>query len=245
MILLKNSHRYIILPVLLINFLFSGCYTSPKSSMTGEFAFKSNAADFIKSISKNSIVFGTGVKVTTGGDSFFTGIGKAGRSTSLYPGFPLKISATIITEEIIKNAGEYYAKLLDLNETETDSFMNAYREMYDVENNNLIWIYMKTNFAESYLSPDRWVIFVEDEDQNQYEPLKISQSQPLIPDLDNERRDIWRRTRVKETHFALKFPKKKFDGHDWIPLSGKLKLVFMNPDKNIERADGTWIFEQE
>ena len=242
---MKHFQRIIIVLVLLTNLFFSGCYTAPKSSMSGEFAFKSNAADFIESISKNTIVFGTGVKVTKGGDSFFTGIGKSGRSASSYPGFPLKISATIITEEIIKNAGEYYTKLLDMNEAETDSFMNAYREMYDIENNNLIWIYMKTNLAESYLSPDRWVIFVEDEDQNQFEPLKILQAQPLIPDFENERRDLWRRTRVKETHFALKFPKKKFDDNDWVPVSGKLKLVFMNPDKNIERADGTWIFEQE
>jgi len=213
--------------------------------MPKKFAFKSDASDFIESISKNTIVFGTGVKVTEGGDSFFTGIGKSGNSISLYPGFPLKISATIITEGIIRNAGEYYTKLLDMSEAETDSFMNAYREMYDVENNNLIWIYMKTNLAESYLNKDRWVIFVEDEDQNQYEPFKVSQDQPLIPDFDNERKDNWRRTRVKESQFALKFPKKKFDDRPWIPTEGKLKLVFMNPDKNIERADGTWIFKKD
>ena len=242
---MKLFHRYIFVPALLINLFFGGCYTTPKSSMPGKFAFKSDASDFIESISKNTIVFGTGVKVTEGGDSFFTGIGKSGKFTSLYPGFPLKISATIITEGIIRNAGEYYTKLLDMSEAETDSFMNAYREMYDVENNNLIWVYLKTNLAESYLNPDRWVIFVEDEDQNQYEPLKVSQDQPLIPDLNNERRDNWRRTREKESQFALKFPKKKFDDQLWIPNKGKLKLVFMNPDKNIERADGTWIFEKD
>ena len=225
-----------------MNLFFVGFHTDPKSLMPEKFVFKSDASDFIDSISKNTIVFGTGVKVTEGGDSFFTGIGKSGKSISSYPGFPLKISATIITEGIIRNAGEYYTKLLDLNEAEADSFMNAYREMYDVENNNLIWIYMKTNFAESYLNPDRWVIFVEDEDQNQFEPLKISQDQPLIQGFNNERRDNWRRTRVKESQFALKFPKKKFDDRLWIPNKGKLKLVFMNPDKNIERADGTWIF---
>ena len=242
---MENSQRYIIVPVLLLSLFFSGCYTTPKSSIPGEFAFKSNAADFIKSISKNTIVFGTGAKMITGGDGFFTGIGKPGNSATLYPGFPLKISATLITEEIISNAGEYYSKLLDFNEAESDSFKNAYREMYDLENNNLIWIYMKTNLADSYLSPDRWIIFVEDEDQNQFEPLKISHSQSLLPDFDSERRDNWRRSRVKETQFALKFPKKKFDDRDWIPVSGKLKLVFMNPDKNIERADGSWIFEEE
>lgn len=239
---MKLFHRNIFVPTLLINLFFVGFYTDPKPPMPEKFAFKSDASDFIDSISKNTIVFGTGVKVTEGGDSFFTGIGKSGKSISLYPGFPLKISATIITEGIIRNAGEYYTKLLDLSEAEADSFMNAYREMYDVENNNLIWIYMKTNFAESYLNPDRWVIFVEDEDQNQFEPLKISQDQPLIQDFNNERRDNWRRTRVKESQFGLKFPKKKFDDRPWIPNKGKLKLVFMNPDKNIERADGTWIF---
>ena len=213
--------------------------------MPGKFAFKSGASDYIEAISRNTIVFGTGRKVTEGGDSFFTGIGKPGNSISLYPGFPLKISATIITEGIINNAGEYYTKLLDMSDAEADSFMNAYRELYDIENNNIIWIYMKTNFAESYLSPDRWVIFVEDEDQNQFEPVKISQDQPILPDINNDRRDNWRRTLMKETQFVLKFPKKKFDDRPWIPDKGKLKLVFMNPDKNIERADGTWIFEKD
>ena len=242
---MKLFPRYMLIPVLLINLFFVGCYTTPKSSIPGKFAFNSDASDFIESISKNTIVFGTGVTVIGGGDSFFTGIGKSGMSTSLYPGFPLKISATIITEEIIRNAGEYYTLLLDMSDAETDSFMNVYRELYDFENNNLIWIYMKTNLAESYLNSDRWVIFVEDEDQNQFEPLKLSQLQPLIPDFNSGRRDNWRRTRAKETQFALKFPKKKFDDRLWIPDKGKLKLVFMNPDKNIERADGTWIFEKD
>ena len=242
---MKLIHRKIFVPVLMINLLFAGFNTPPRSPVQGKFAFKSDASDFIEAISKNTIVFGTGVKVTEGGDSFFTGIGKSGKSLAFYPGFPLTISATIITEGIIRNAGEYYTKLLDMNQVETDSFMNAYREMYDLESNNLIWIYMKTNLAESYLNPDRWVIFVEDEDQNQFEPLKVSQDQPLLPDFNNERRDNWRRTRAKESQFALIFPKKRFDDRPWIPNKGKLKLVFMNPDKNIERADGTWIFDKD
>ena len=242
---MKRYQQILIVSALPIFLFMSGCYTTPKSSMPGEFSFKSDASDFIESISKNTIVFGTGVKVTEGGDTFFTSIGKPGMSTSLYPGFPLKISATVITEQIIRNAGDYYTKLLDLSEAETDSLMNAYREKYDVENNNLIWIYMNTNLAESYLNPDRWVIFVEDEDQNQYEPVKIPHTQPPLADIDDERRDNWRRTSIRETQFALQFPKKKFDDRPWIPDKGKLKLVFMNPDKNIERADGTWIFEKD
>lgn len=244
---MKLFYRYLFIPALLINLLFSGCYSVPESSLSkpGKFVFKSDASDFIESISKNTIVFGTGVRVVEGGDSFFTGIGRSGISSAIYPGFPLKISATIITESIIENAGAYYSNLLDMSESETDSFMIAYRKMYDVENNNLIWIYMRTNLAESYLAPDRWVIFIEDEDQNQYEPRKLSQDQPPIPDFSNERRDNWRRASVNESHFALIFPKNKFDENPWIPNEGKLKLVFMNPDKNIERADGTWIFEKE
>ena len=242
---MKRYKQILIVPALLLISFIGGCYTTPKSSLPGKFSFKSDASDFIESISKNTIVFGTGATVIKGGDSFFTGIGNPGMSTSFYPGFPLKISATIITDNVIRNAGDYYTKLLDMNEAEADSFMNAYRELFDVENNNLIWIYMKTNLAESYLNPDRWVIFVEDEEQNQFEPLKVPQAQTPLPNAGDERRDNWRRSRIRETQFALKFPKKKFDDRPWVPDRGKLKLVFMNPSKNIERADGTWIFEKD
>ncbi len=242
---MKFTDKLTLTAILLTGLILSGCYTSPKSTLPRKFAFKSNAVDFITSISEHTIVFGTGVRVTEGGDSFFTGIGKPGMSSSLYPGFPLKISATIVTEDIVNNAGDYFSKLLDLNDAETDSFMNAYRKTYDVENNNLIWIYMKTNLAESYLSPERWVIFVEDEEQNQFEPFKLQQIHPMIEDTKDDRKNNWRSLRIKETQFALQFPKEKFDGHPWIPEKGKLKLVFMNPDKNIERADGTWFLGED
>lgn len=225
-------------------FLCQGNIVYGQSSASGKFVFKSDASPYIDAISKNTIVFGVGVRMT-GGDAFFKGIGKPGGPPSLYPGFPLQISATIIDEEVITESGDYYANLGGLTDTEKDSFLLNYRNHYKLDEYDLIWIYMRTTFAENYVNPEYWVIFVQDEDENQFEPQKISEEALLTKNGNYPAKERWRRAQTKEIQFALLLPKKKFDGGSWIPESGNLKIVFMNPNKQAERAEGTWIFKSE
>jgi len=224
--------------------IFLGSIVYGQSSASGKFVFESDASPYLDAISKNTIVFGAGGRMT-GGDAFFTGIGKPGGPPPLYPSFPLQISATIIDEEVISKSGDYYANLGGLTDTEIDSFLLNYRNHYKLDEYDLIWIYMRTTFAENYVDPENWVIFVQDEDENQFEPIKVSEEASLIKNGNYPAKERWRRAQIKEIQFALLLPKKKFDGGSWIPDSGNLKIVFMNPNKQIERAEGTWIFKSE
>jgi len=109
----------------------------------------------------------------------------------------------------------------------------------------MIWIYMRTTLSENYIDPEKWVIFVQDEDKNQFEPKKVSEEGSLIKLDSFPARERWRRAQIKEIQFALLLPKKKFDGKSWIPAKGKLKIVFMNINKQSERTEGTWNFKSD
>lgn len=224
--------------------IFQGTVSYGQSSAAGKFVFKSDASSYIDAISKNTIVFGAGVRMT-GGDAFFKGIGRQGGPPPLQPSFPLQISATIIDDEVISESGDYYSKLGGLTESERDTFLANYRDHYKLDEYDLIWIYMRTTFAENYVDPEKWVIFVQDEDENQFEPKKVSEEKTLIKNGHYPVKERWRRAQIKEVQFALLLPKKKFDGKSWIPPSGKLKIVFMNINKQSERTEGTWIFKSD
>lgn len=242
--MIKECYRLGIVCLILSGFLL-GCYTAVETSSQNGFIYKSEATEYIEAISKNTILFGTGVRMTGNSDVFFTGIGKPGAASSVYPGFPLLISATMMTDEVLRSAGEFYQNTLGMNMLESDSLLIRYNTDYDLKNNNLIWIYMRTTFAKEYLSPDRWVIFVEDEDENQYEPKKVPLIVTLSPENEPPVRQNWRRAQTKKVQFGLLLPKSKFDGTPWVPENGNLKIVFMNPNKGIERADGSWVFSKE
>ena len=222
-----------------------GCYTAVETPSKNGFIYKSEATEYIEAISKNTILFGAGVRMTGNSDAFFTGIGKPGATSSVYQGFPLLISATIMTDEVLQSAGKFYQNTLGMSKLESDSLLIKYDTKYDLKNNNLIWIYMRTTFAKEYLSPERWVIFVEDEDENQYEPIKVPLAETLLPEKEPSVRQNYLKTQTKKVQFGLLLPKYKFDGSPWVPEKGKLKIVFMNPNKGIERAGGSWVFSKE
>lgn len=239
--MIRVSGRMTILIILII-ILFQSSLALGQFSTASKFVFKSDASSYIDAISRNTIVFGVGVRMT-GGDEFFKGIGKSGGPPPLVPSFPLQISATIIDDEVINESGEYYAKLGGLTELEKDSFLLNYRDHYNLDEHDMIWIYMRTTLSENYIDPEKWVIFVQDEDENQFEPKKVSEEGSLIKLDSFPARERWRRAQIKEIQFALLLPKKKFDGKSWIPAKGKLKIVFMNINKQSERTEGTWIFK--
>ena len=230
--------------IILVIVLFQSNLAHGQFSTASKFVFKSDASSYIDAISKNTIVFGVGVRMK-GGDEFFKGIGKSGGPPPLRPSFPLQISATIIDDEVISKSGDYYSILGGLTESEKDSFLANYRDHYNLDENDLIWIYMRTTLAENYVNPEKWVIFVQDEDENQFEPKKVSEEDFFIENDNFPAKERWRRAQIKEIQFALLLPKKKFDGKSWIPATGKLKIVFMNITNQSERAEGTWIFKSD
>ena len=234
----------IVTVIILIMIIFRGSLAHGQSSTAGKFVLKSDASSYIDAISKNTIVFGVGVRMT-GGDEFFKGIGKPGGPPPLRPSFPLQISATIIDDEVISKSGDYYSKLGGLTESEKDSFLANYRDHYNLDEYDLIWIYMRTTLSENYVNPEKWVIFVQDEDENQFEPKKVSEEISSIKNDNFPAKERWRRAQIKEIQFALLLPKKKFDGKSWIPATGQLKIVFMNITNQAERTEGTWIFKSD
>lgn len=166
-------------------------------------------------------------------------------------GFPLSITATLMDSVLIQAGFRHYIDMLKMSSDEESEFRNSYHRRYDPANHILIWCQLQTNWAELHLELDRWIIFIEDDEQNQYEPVRMSEEPqsyvPSIPQVPSgeyspEGRPAWTSHRK---NLMLLFPNRDFLKNPVISQDVKfLKLVFLSRDDDKSRAEGSWVLKK-
>jgi hypothetical protein len=68
-----------------------------------------------------------------------------------------------------------FAALASMTGIEAADFRSAYHERYETGRRLRIWVNLSTTYSEEYLNLDRWSIFLEDQDGNQFAPSRVSQ----------------------------------------------------------------------
>lgn len=165
--------------------------------------------------------------------------------------FPLQIAATLIDSTLIEAGLQHYATLLAMTPEEQADFRRAYCKRHTPANHLLIWCELQTIWAENYLAPRRWIIFLEDDAGNQYEPLQISEESPPIRQMVTERRSgsqpeqERRGWSVQQKALMFSFPKRNIHG---TPVPSEklkfLKLTFQLKGDEETRAEGVWVFKR-
>jgi len=165
--------------------------------------------------------------------------------------FPLHITATLMDSLLIEAGLQHYATLLTMAPEEQAEFRNAYYRRYDVENHILIWCELRTTWTELFLDLNRWIVFIEDDAGNRYEPVRVlGQSQPIrqmvrdsLPGFQLEqKRWGWE---VHQKSLMLCFPKRDFYKNPILSERSQfLKLVFQLSEDEKTRAEGIWVFKR-
>jgi hypothetical protein len=172
--------------------------------------------------------------------------------------FPLHITATLMDSLLIEAGFQHYATLLTMTPEEQKEFRNAYYRRYDPTNHTLIWCELQTTWAELFLDLNRWLIFIEDDVGNQYEPVQILEESQSSRDMMMDRLpgfqpEFWvlrseqRRPRweIHQKTLMLCFPKRDFYKNPILSERSQfLKLVFQLNDDENTRAEGTWVFKK-
>lgn len=165
--------------------------------------------------------------------------------------FPLQITTTLMDTMLIEAGLQHYDSMLAMTPDERAEFRRAYFRRYDVENHLLVWCELQTSWAELYLDLDRWIIFIENDAGNQYEPVRLveeSQSSREMGMLRLSRFQPEQRLPKWEIHkktLMFCFPKRDFYGTQVVSEEVEfLKLVFQQSDDEKTRAEGIWAFKK-
>jgi len=178
------------------------------------------------------------------------GGGRGGASGSS----PLIITATMMDLKVIEAGIQYYGDLLAMTKEEIDQFRHTYFQIHGIENMIFIWLDVKTSYSDSYLDLDRWTIFIEDDQGNQYEPKRIveipvsakSQRFNYNQEEFGEEQTNWMRSfswTMHEKYVSLYFPRVDFYDNSVLNTDTEyLKLVFFEWGKEYSRSEGFWWF---
>jgi hypothetical protein len=164
-------------------------------------------------------------------------------------GFPVKISATIMDEEVIEAGFSYYEHVIGMTQQESDGFRQRYRNLHQLDQYYLMELSLRTTLTEDYLDFSRWTIFVEDDQGRKYEPDKITE-QPLSSNQNtimmtkqSMAEPIPIQMSLHEKIVFFYFPQKDFYGKPTFDKDiKKLTLVFILEKGGAGRAQGSWIF---
>ena len=165
--------------------------------------------------------------------------------------FPLQIAATLMDSMLTEAGLRHYATLLTMTPDEQVKFRRAYYDRYDPTNRLLIWCELHTTWSELYLDCDRWIIFIEDDAGNQYEPVQICEEPQTVHEIVS---GSSLRLKPEQGHRGWEFHQKNvmfcFPKHDFSQnpiLSDRvqfLKLVFQSSEDPRTRAEGIWVFKE-
>jgi len=165
--------------------------------------------------------------------------------------FPLHIAATLMDSLLIEAGFLHYANLAKMTPEEKTAFRSAYFQRYGVENHLLIWCELKTTWTELFLDSNRWIIFIEDDAGNRYEPVQIlEESQPIRPMVRDSLPGFQREQgrwgwEVHQKSWMLCFPKRDFYKNPILSERSQfLKLVFQLSEDEKTRAEGIWVFKK-
>lgn len=184
-----------------------------------------------------------------GGGSF---LGAPGGSRDSESPFPITVRATLMDSALVQAGIREFARLASMTEDELERFRVTYRTDHSLDQYIFVEAELQTVLAEDYLKLDRWVIFLEDERRNQYEPRRIETDpiqKPLARMVPGDVRD--RESRFPASRFEsfanqrieLYFPKLRIDGTPVITTETRsLKLVFVDARDSKVHAEGAWDF---
>jgi len=165
--------------------------------------------------------------------------------------FPLQITATLMDSSLIEASLQHYATLVKMTPEEQTAYRSDYFQRYDVEDHLLIWCELRTTWAELHLDPNRWIIFIEDDEVNQYEPMRVLEESQSSREMGIERlpgfQPEQRRPRWKIHRKTLMFcfPKQNLLKNPILSERVRfLKLVFQLSEDETTRAEGVWVFKK-
>jgi hypothetical protein len=165
--------------------------------------------------------------------------------------FPLRVAATLMDSLLIEAGLQHYANLIEMTPKEQTAYRSYYFQRYDVEDYLLIWCELQTTWTELFLDLNRWIVFIEDDAVNQYEPVQVLEESQSSREMVMDRLPIFQpdqrlpRFQIHQKTLMLCFPKRDFYG---APVLSKevefLKLVFQLSDDEKTRAEGIWVFKE-
>lgn len=175
--------------------------------------------------------------------------GPGGFNTGLQT-FPVLVTATLFDWSLIEAEIRRSAPPDSVDSQTGVARRQAYYEAHRVTEMLTIQMTLSTFLHESYTDPGRWVIYLEDDQANQYEPAEIlvdaglipPQPSPLIPRAYRGEGglDLSRQARQIELHF----PRRDAFGHQLIqPETRALKLVLFDKNDPSSRTQGEWVFQ--
>ena len=174
----------------------------------------------------------------------FRGRGARGSGGAAGPP-PVSFHALFAGEKIVKAGIDYVSYFLDLPANEAQQVYKDYREQWQTDAHFPVLLTLRTNMQESYLDLSRWTLFVEDDDRNQYEAMKVvdvTNDGVQAPSNDRQEKRITRpifSARVKR--LVLLFPRESFSGKPiWSKKGRKLTFVLLSNEHPEQRLEAEW-----
>jgi len=223
--------------------------TIKKEDIPAEFPYLSELLD------KWTVTFGTKTGRSGAGGFFARGVGESSPEGT---GFPLKIRATIIDPLINIAQKKETNKIHEFTPDSAISyFNNIKKDILEIQ------VSMTTSYHESYLDLKNWIVYLENDKIEQFEPWKIQKREkPFIEHSRTFKTPIYQRkikspnitdtsdmklSRIfgrssKSAYYSISF-KNKVQGKPLVAEDTKfLKLIFLKAVGTAERAEGKWIF---
>jgi len=192
----------------------------------------------------------------SGGFSFTGG----GESPAAGMGFPLKIKATLIDPLLVIAQKRQNNKIREFSPDSAVSYFNSIeRDVLEIQ------VSITTSYHESYLDLKNWIVYLENDKIEQFEPWKIEKSEkPFIEQSRTFRMPYYQRriqtptvtdipdmepSRIfgdmsKSAYYSIFF-RDKVQGKPLISGDTEfLKLIFLKEIGTSERSEGKWIFSR-
>jgi hypothetical protein len=158
--------------------------------------------------------------------------------------FPLIVRATIMDSLLVEAGIQEFGRLAGMDSNKLDAYRRSYRKHHDLDKNVFVYAEIQTFLAEEYLEAGRWIFFVENQQRNQTEPVRIvphaiqRKTPQLGPSYDPGSPVTW--LPVKRT-IELYFPPGRFTQVNR-PREGfgTLKFVVLDINNSSVRAEGIW-----
>jgi len=196
-------------------------------------------SSFEKQWSRATIVLGS---QSSGGGGFPFLVGVPGERSG--DPFPLIVHATLMDSMLVEAGIREFGRLASMDTSSLDAYRQSYSKRHFLDEFVFVYMEIQTSLAEEYLEADRWIFFVEDQERNQIEPVRVVQHpiqrqaprtgslyEPDSPaPFLNAKRII-----------GLYFPLKRFrEANRVLEGLATLKFVVLDINNSLIRAEGMW-----
>jgi hypothetical protein len=148
-------------------------------------------------------------------------------------------------DSVLVEAGiQEFGRLASMDTGNLDAFRQSYRERHHLDEYIFVYAEIQTSLAEEYLEADRWIFFVEDQERNQIDPVRVVQHpiQRQAPrtgslyELDSPALFL-----TAKRIIGLYFPLKRFpQANRVLERFRTLKFVVLDVNNSLTRAEGMW-----